>query len=93
VADSIGSRAFHRAAELLMGRMDRAATNGDFRMAAAYAQLAADAEGRALALIPPARLRTRRIIRESQLALVVRTMEFEARVDAAERQDSVKSDG
>lgn len=78
----IGSLAFHRVAELLMGSMDEAAARGDFRMAAAYAQMAADSEDRALQSIPADRPRTRSIIWESQLALVDKALEFTARIGA-----------
>lgn len=76
---SIGPVAFRRVAEMLMGEMDKAATAGDFRMAAAYAQMAADAEDRALALIPESLNQTREIVRQSQWALVDRGMEYESR--------------
>lgn len=85
----IGSLAFHRVAELLMGQMDAAVSRGDFRMAAAYAQLAADAEGRAFTLIPHDRPRTRYAINESQLSLVAKTLELMARIPEREVAASI----
>ncbi|GAC1645627.1 MAG: hypothetical protein NVS4B6_19180 [Mycobacterium sp.] len=78
--EQIGSVAFHRVAELLMGHMDQAKSRGEWRMAAAYAQLAADAEGRALQDIPADRVKTRMMISQSQLSLVDCCLQYLAKV-------------
>jgi hypothetical protein len=75
----VGSLALHRVAETLMGHMDASIVAKDWRMAAAYAQLAADAEGRALETIPLHRRRTRSVIWESHWTLIKKCLEYEAR--------------